>query len=320
MPYHVHKTSLKRGKSYIKSPEWLINKRATINPKNRDNKCFQYSTVVALNHQNIENHPERTPNIDIFIDQYNWEGIEFPARIKDWKRFEQNNKAIALNILFVPHNEKAINLAYKSKYNRKRENQVVLLMITNGEQWHYIALKSEPTDDGFNRPIRSLSRLFRGVTSNLDGDFYCLNCLHSFRTDNALKKHERLCENNDYCSVEMPTKLNKILKYNHGEKSLKTPFVIYVDLECLLLKQQSCQNNPNESYTERKAMHEPCGYALSSISSFDSRENKRNFYRGKDCIKRFCGDLKELGTKIINYKEKEMILLTDKENKYYEEQ
>ena len=67
-------------------------------------------------------------------------------------------------------------------------------------------------------------------------------------------------------------------------------------------------------------MHEPCGYALSSISSFDSRENKRNFYRGKDCIKRFCGDLKELGTKIINYKEKEMILLTDKENKYYEEQ
>ena len=43
--------------------------------------------------------------------------------------------------------------------------------------------------------------------------------LHSFRTDNALKKHERLYENNDYCSVEMPTKLNKILKYNHDEKS-----------------------------------------------------------------------------------------------------
>ena len=65
-----------------------------------------------------------------------------------------------------------------------------------------------------------------------------------------------MCENNDYCSVEMPTKLNKILKYNHGEKSLKILFVIYVDLECLLLK-QSCQNNPNESYIERKAIHEP---------------------------------------------------------------
>ena len=120
--------------------------------------------------------------------------------------------------MFIPHNEKLINLAYKSKYNRKRENQVVLLMITNGERSHYIALRSVRTDDGFNSPIRSLSRLFRGITSNHDGDFYCLNCLHSFRTDNALKIHERLCENNDYCRVEMPTKFNKNLKYNYGEK------------------------------------------------------------------------------------------------------
>ena len=74
-------------------------------------------------------------------------------------------------------------------------------MVTNGKKWQYIGLKSEPTDDGFNRLTRSLSRLFRGVTSNHDGDFYCLNCLHSFRTDNALEKYERLCDNNDYCSV-----------------------------------------------------------------------------------------------------------------------
>ena len=226
LSYHVHKTSLRRGRSCIKSPEWVLNKRATINPKNKDNKCFQYSITVALNHENIENHPERISNIKSFINQYNLAGLDFPAGIKDWKKFERNNKTIALNILFVPHNEKTINLAYKSKYNRKRENQVVLLMITNGEKWHYIALKSERTDDGFNRPIKSLSRLFRGITSNHDGDFYCLNCLHSFRTDNALKRHERLCDNNDYCNVEMPTQFNKTLKYNYGEKPLKTLFVI----------------------------------------------------------------------------------------------
>ena len=276
LSYHVHKTSLKRGKSYIKSPEWVLNKRATINPKNKDNKCFQYSITVALNHQNIENHPERISNIKPFIDQYNWEGIDFPAGIKDWKKFERNNKTIPLNILFIPHNTKTINLASKSKYNRKRENQVVLLMITNSEQsneadkWHYIALKSVCTDDGFNRPIRSLPRLFRGLAANNNGDFYCLSCLYSFRTDNALKRHERLCGNNDYCHVEMPTKDNKTLRHNHGEKLLRAPFTIYADLECLLIKEQSCQNNPNESYTERKAKHEPSGYSLSLISSFDS--------------------------------------------------
>ena len=110
------------------------------------------------------------------------------------------------------------------------------------------------------------------------------------------------------------------LKYNHGEKSLKAPFTIYADLENILIKQQSCQNNPNESYTERKAIHEPCGYLLDLVSSFNSKQNKHSFYRGKDCIKKFCSDLKELAAKIINYKEKEMIPLTDNENKFYEEQ
>ena len=134
LDYHLHKISLKRGKPYIKSPEWLINKRATINPKNKDNKCFQYSITVALNHQNIENHPERISNIKPFIDQYNWEDIDFSAGIKDWKKFERNNKTITLNILSIPYNTKTINIAYKSKYNRKRENQVVLLMITDGKK------------------------------------------------------------------------------------------------------------------------------------------------------------------------------------------
>ena len=77
LSYHIHKTNLKRGKSYIKSPEWILNKRATINPKNKDNKCFQYSITVALNHQNIENHPERISNIKPFIDLYNWDSIIF---------------------------------------------------------------------------------------------------------------------------------------------------------------------------------------------------------------------------------------------------
>ena len=82
LSYSFHKTSLKRAKSYIKSPEWVKNKRATVNPKNKDNKCFQYSITVALNHQNNENHPERISNIKPFVNQYNWKDIDFPARIR----------------------------------------------------------------------------------------------------------------------------------------------------------------------------------------------------------------------------------------------
>ena len=204
---------------------------------------FSVSKNCGIKSSKIGKHPERISNIKPFIDKYNWKGIDFQAGIKDWKHFEENNKEITLNILYVAHNTKTINVAYKSKYNRKRKNQVVLLMITDNKQsdeidkWHYIALKSVPTDDGFNQPIESLSGSFRGVTSNNNGDFYCLGCLHSFRPDNALKKHERLCNNYDYCDIEMPYSANNTLKYIHGENSLKVPWVIYADFECLPIKQ-----------------------------------------------------------------------------------
>ena len=140
--YQIHKTSLKRGSSYIKSPDWLANKKAITNPKNT--KCdfrFAYSIIVSLSHQNNKNHPELVSNILEYRYKYNFIDINFPAGIKGWKLFEKNNDTIALNILQVPHNEKNITHVYKSKHNHTPKNQVVLLMITDGEKWHYTALK-----------------------------------------------------------------------------------------------------------------------------------------------------------------------------------
>ena len=96
-------------------------------------------------------------------------------------------------------------------------------MITDGKKWHYFAVKS-------------LSVLLRGITSNHNGDFYCLNYFHSCRTEKKLKKHERVCNDHAYCYVEMLDEGNKIWKYNYGEKPLKAPFMIYADLECLVEK------------------------------------------------------------------------------------
>ena len=120
--YSLHKISLNRGGSYIDSPEWLKNKKATINPKNKDNECLKHAIVAALNHEKNKNNPERMSNLKPFTDQYKWKGIELPSHLKDWKRFEQRNKAIALNILYVPFNTEQIKHAYKSKYNHKRDN------------------------------------------------------------------------------------------------------------------------------------------------------------------------------------------------------
>ena len=183
-----------------------------------------------------------------------------------------------MNILFVLHNKKETRPAYISKYNHK---QVILLMITDdGKRWHYLAVKC-------------LLALLRGITSNHHGDFYCLNCFHSYSTHNKLKKHERVCNSHDYCRADMP-KEHEEIKYLPAEKSLKVPFIIYADLEYLLKKVRSCQNNPENSYTEKEVKHKPSGYAWCSVSSFHKTKNRCYFCRGKGFIEKFCKALKEL--------------------------
>ena len=158
------------------------------------------------------------------------------------------------------------------------------------------------------------------LTQNHKEDFYCLNCFHSYRTENKLEAHKKICENHDYCHVEMPTKNNNIIKYNHGEKSMKLPFVIYADLECLLEKMSTCINNPNESSTAKINKHTPSGYSIFTHCSFDKSKNKLNYCRGKDCMKKFSKDLREHASKVIDYEKKKMIPLTTEEKVYHDKQ
>ena len=118
----------------------------------------------------------------------------------------------------------------------------------------------------------------------------------------------------------MPTKDN-IINYNHGEKSVNVPFIIYADLECLLKKMSTCINNPNESSTTKINKHTLSGYSIFTSCSFDESKNKLNYYyRGIDCMKKFCKDLKEHATRKINYEKKKIIPLTKEEKINYNDQ
>ena len=175
--YKCHKINLNCGGSYIDSPYWIKNKKATINPINKkDNICFQYAITVGLNSEEIGKHAERITKIKLFINKYNWEGINFPSVEDDWKKFEKNNVKIALNVLQAK--KEKIYPAYVSKHSSNHEKQVILLMISNREKWYYLAVKK-------------LSALLREITSKHHGDFYCPNCFHSFATENKPQSHKR---------------------------------------------------------------------------------------------------------------------------------
>ena len=104
--YDFNRVSISKGGSYIESPKWLKDKKSTINQKNNDNKCFQYATTLTLKFKKINKDPQRISKIKPFIENYNWNDINFPANKKDRNRFEVNNKNVALNILHVPFNTK----------------------------------------------------------------------------------------------------------------------------------------------------------------------------------------------------------------------
>ena len=183
----------------------------------------------------------------------------------------------------------------------------MLLVITDGKKWHYLA-------------VTNSSKLFKIIASHHNGDFYCLNCFRTYTTENKLESHKRVFENHDYCCVEMSNEDNKILKYNHGEKSMKAPFIIYADLEFLLEKINTCYDNLEKLSTAKINKHTPYGNSLFTDCSFNKAENKIDYYRDEDCMKKFCEDLREHATKIINYEKKEMIPLTKKEEKKHNKQ
>ena len=142
LDYKLHKTSLKRSRWYIKSPEWLLHKGATINPKNKnDDECLRWSTISALNYNEI-----MKKEFENIFKKIKHEDKDFSSHQGDWENFEQNNESIALNVLFSSQDSEEITLVYKSEHNLERENNALLLMINNDandKKYYYFAVKSK---------------------------------------------------------------------------------------------------------------------------------------------------------------------------------
>ena len=146
---NFHKLALTRARSYIKLPEWIQNKKAVINPQNKDEECFKWAVIGALHHEDIKHNPERISLLRPYENQYNWKGLEFPVSIKKIDKFEKNNRGIAVNLLFSKKKSQNIYTVRRSEHNVRCKKQVNLLMIEDGEKRHYTAIKS-------------ISRLYQG--------------------------------------------------------------------------------------------------------------------------------------------------------------
>ena len=124
---------------YIDSLTWIKDKKTIINPINKNNnKCFQYVVKVALNYEKVKKDPQRITKIIALIDKYNLEGIHYPSEKDDWIKFEKN---YWLLLMFCILKKKNIScLCFKTQF--KLPKQIIILMILNGEGWHYLVVKN----------------------------------------------------------------------------------------------------------------------------------------------------------------------------------
>ena len=230
--------------SYIELPQALKNRKAIINMKNQDDKCFMWCVLRALNPK--DNHPERIDNdLKSKVDTLNMEGIQYPVSFRGIDRFEHLNPEISITVLGYNEEEKVYPLKV-SKYTGC-EHDIVLLLIKDGEKSHYCLVKN-------------ISALLSSQINNNDHKrYFCLNCFNSFKSPDSLDKHKEYCYNNECVKISMPPP-NTFLRFKNFRYSGKAPFVIYADFESLIKPLDNCDPNPNRSYTKKYQKHEPISF------------------------------------------------------------
>ena len=158
-------------------------------------------------------------------------------------------------------------LKKKKKYSAyvseqpKSWKKIILLVISNGGKWHYLAIKK-------------LSALLRRITSTYHGWFLFFILLQQKK--NKLEFHKNIHENKDFSDIIMPSDDNKMLQFKQYHKSDKAPFIFYADLECTIEKIDGCKINPENLSSTKVSKYSSSGFSMSIIPSFRGTENNQH--------------------------------------------
>ena len=304
------------GSSYIPLDPYLANKKAIINMKNEDDKCFMWSVLRALypkdkNAERIDNELKSKQDI------INMKGICYPVSLQAVDRFEHLNPNISISILGY-NKENLVHPIRISKYTGC-EHDITLLLLKeaikkeNGEieeKTHYTLVKN-------------ISALIASQINNHKGTRHiCLNCFNSFKTPKALETHKNYCYENESVKILMPPP-GTFLRFKNFLHSEKAPFAIYADFESLIKHMDNCDPDPNKSYTKKYQKHEPISFSYYINSSIDGvfkpvlRKYTKTKPEDADAMDVFIKWLEEDIKAIANIKHKQMIF-TEEDEKHYD--
>ena len=280
-----------RGETWIPLPKELADKKAIINMQNKDNKCFLWCVLRALNPKS--DHPERLDKeLMGKVNTLNMEGIDYPVSLKDLNKFEKQNPNITITVFGY---ERKNDYPLRNNTNTDRDYNIIIMLIEEGGVKHYCLVKN-------------ISRLLSSQASNHDGKHYfCLRCLNPFWCQEALDKHKEYCNEYEAVKIELPKK-GTMLEFKNYQRLEKVPFLVYADFESFIKPLDTCDLNPEGSYTKQYQKHEPSSFCY-YIKCFNDEvyEPKLVTYMGEDTAQKFVEMLEEYIKIITNIPEKKMI-------------
>ena len=281
-----------RGGSYIDLPQYIKNKQAVINMKNKDEKCFLWCVLRALNPKNAAS--ERIDrDLQSKVNTLDMGNIKFPVELKDINKFESLNSNISIHVF--GYNEKDKVYPLRKSETTDRPHNIDLLYISNGEKSHYCLIKI------FNKLVSSQISKHNGRV------YICRRCLNPFPKEESLKRHEQYCKTNDCISLKMPTKDNNKLSFKNHWKTERVPFIIYADTEALLKPIQNCESDPKNKYTNKYQKHEPVSFSYYIKCSYRDDFLEPRTYTAIDAMEKFVEWLEEDVKNIANTPSVEMI-------------
>ena len=301
----LHTVSYKplRGETWIPLPKELAVKTAIINMKNKDNKCFLWCVLRALNPKG--NHPEKLDKELMSKENtLNMEGICYPVSLKDINKFEKQNPTISITVL--GYEGKSV-YPLRNSTSTDRDCDIIIMLIEEGEVKHYCLVKS-------------IERLLSSQASNdKTKRYFCLRCFNSFWCQEALDKHKEYCNEYEAVKIELPKK-GTMLEFKNYHRLEKVPFLVYADFESFIKPLDTCDLNPEGSYTKQYQKHEPSSFCY-YIKCFDNEvyEPKLVSYTGKDTAQKFVEMLEEDIKIIANIPEKNMIFGEKEKEKFDKE-
>ena len=245
---HTTEHNPTKGSSYIDLPKWIKDKKAIINIKNKDDKCFLWCILRYLHPK--ERDAEWIGDLKKYENSLNTKGITFPISKNDINKFEKLNPNLpGINIFYLDEKD-CIVPGREIMKGKDCKNTIDLFLIEKDGKSHYTLIKN------FHRLVRS-----QKTGTNKKKLFICKRCFWHFSKEELLDKHIEYCLNNKTAVVDMPPK-NKFIHFKNYYKQLPIPFVVYADFECFTKPMNSCSPNPKDSYNYNYQKHEPSGFCF----------------------------------------------------------